>query len=143
MFRRITLNFLGYQIDSRSTFEGRSWIYGRGKFSLGADCMISPGLKVYTTPGTEVHIGRNCYIGHEVMVLTLSHRVGGSERRAGKATESSVIIEDGVWIGARTLLLPGVRVGKGAIIAAGSVVLDDVEPNKLYAGVPAKNKKTL
>ena len=143
MFRRITLNFLGYQIDSRSTFEGRSWIDGRGKFSLGADCMISPGLKVYTTPGTEVHIGRNCYIGHEVMGLTLSHHVGDSERRAGKTIESSVIIEDGVWIGARTLLLPGVRVGKGAIIAAGSVVLDDVEPNKLYAGVPAKNKKTL
>ena len=57
--------------------------------------------------------------------------------------QGSNIIEDGVWIGARTLLLPGVRVGKGAIIAAGSVVLDDVEPNKLYAGIPAKNKKTL
>jgi maltose O-acetyltransferase len=139
----MVLNFLGYQIDEGTTFCGRSWIYGGGKFSLGTDSWISPGLKIYTTSNTKVSIGKNCNIGYEVMVLTVSHTTGGPERRAGNTTERNVIIEDGVWIGARALLLPGVRVGKGAVIAAGSVVLNDVESNKLYAGIPAKNKKTL
>ena len=51
---------------------------------------------------------------------------------------SPIIIEDDVWIGANSTILPGVKIGKGSIVAAGSVVTTDVPENNLYGGVPAK-----
>ena len=53
-------------------------------------------------------------------------------------SKGSIIVEDDVWIGARTVILSGVRIGQGAIIAAGSVVTKDVEPYSIVAGNPAK-----
>ena len=48
------------------------------------------------------------------------------------------VIEDDVWVGARALILPGVKIGKGSVIAAGSVVAKNVEPYSIVAGNPAK-----
>ncbi len=56
--------------------------------------------------------------------------------------EQPVIIEDNVWIGYRVIILPGVRVGRNAIIGAGAVVTKDVPPYKVVGGVPAKVLKT-
>jgi len=53
------------------------------------------------------------------------------------------VIGDGAWIGARVIILPGVTVGAGAVIAAGSVVTSDCAPDSLYAGVPAQLKGPL
>jgi acetyltransferase-like isoleucine patch superfamily enzyme len=50
---------------------------------------------------------------------------------------------DGAWLGAGTIVLPGVTVAAGGVVAAGSVVTADTEPNALYAGVPAVKKKAL
>jgi maltose O-acetyltransferase len=49
-----------------------------------------------------------------------------------------VVIEDFAWISCRTVVLPGTRIGKGAVVAAGAVVTKDVEPYSIVAGVPAK-----
>jgi maltose O-acetyltransferase len=68
--------------------------------------------------------------------LTLSHDYnvpGFSDLDAGPVT-----IEDHVWIGSRAMILPGVTVGRGAVVAAGSVVTKDVAPMTVVAGVPAK-----
>ena len=56
----------------------------------------------------------------------------------GTTKEKPVIIGDGCWICARTILLPGVLIGEGCIVAAGAVVTKDVPDNSLVAGVPAK-----
>ncbi|WP_159405102.1 DapH/DapD/GlmU-related protein [Gordonia sp. YY1] len=77
------------------------------------------------------------------MVMTCSHEVGDSDRRCGSSTVSSVRIGSGCWIGARAVICPGVTIGDGCVIAAGSVVVEDCEPNSLYAGVPAKRKRSL
>jgi len=53
-----------------------------------------------------------------------------------------VHIEDNVWIGAGAVILPGVRIGRGSIVAAGAVVREDVPPGALVAGVPAKVKRS-
>ncbi len=56
-------------------------------------------------------------------------------------SKGSIVIEDDVWIGARATVLSGVRIGQGAIVAAGSVVTKDVEPYSIVAGIPAKHIK--
>jgi maltose O-acetyltransferase len=56
----------------------------------------------------------------------------------GFKDKEPVIIEDDVWIGARVIILPGVKIGKGSIVGAGAVVTKDVEPYSIVAGVPAK-----
>ena len=68
----------------------------------------------------------------------VSHEIGREELRAGNAKSGDIIIEDGSWIGIGAIILPGVTIGKGSIIAAGSVVKENVEPNSLVGGVPAK-----
>ena len=90
--------------------------------------------------GNRVQIGPHCYIGdfdHNVNVdIRLSyHRSGG--------VSSPIIIEDNVWIGAGVCILKGVRVGRNSVIAAGSVVLNDIPPNVLAAGVPCTILKNI
>jgi acetyltransferase-like isoleucine patch superfamily enzyme len=80
-------------------------------------------------------IGEHVSIPPEVMILTASHRVNDPEFRVEMRP---VVIEDHVWIGSRALILPGVTLGRGCVVAAGSVVTRDVEPLSIVAGVPAR-----
>ena len=77
-------------------------------------------------------------VGQGVMILTSSHRIGPAARRAGALFTAPVRIGPGAWIGARSVILPGVTVGAGAVVAAGSVVNKNVAPNALVSGVPAE-----
>ncbi|NTU65300.1 MAG: hypothetical protein HGB05_18340 [Chloroflexi bacterium] len=61
-----------------------------------------------------------------------------SDQRAGATFSAPVTIQDGTWLGARCIVLPGVTVGRGSVVGAGSVVTKDVPPNTLVGGVPAK-----
>ncbi|QYR20593.1 acyltransferase [Paenibacillus sp. sptzw28] len=79
----------------------------------------------------------------DVLFCTSSHDPGTKHKRAGKNNGKPIIIGDGSWIGARSIILQGVTVGEGCIIAAGSLVNKDCEPNGLYAGIPAKRIKDL
>src|SRR2546425_10813446 len=69
------------------------------------------------------------------MLCTSAHRPGTSQRRAGRFVAEPIVIGDGVWIGTRAMLLPGVTVADGCVVAAGAVVAQDCEANGLYAGV--------
>jgi acetyltransferase-like isoleucine patch superfamily enzyme len=60
------------------------------------------------------------------------------QRRHLKPSSQPVIIEDDVWIGTRAVILPGVRIGYGSVIGAGSIVTEDVPPLTVVAGAPAK-----
>jgi acetyltransferase-like isoleucine patch superfamily enzyme len=88
--------------------------------------------------GAEIFIGDRVYIGHEVMILTSSHKLGPSFHRAGIDNLLPVRIGDGAWICARATLLPGVTVGAGAVVSAGAVVNKDVPPNSIVSGSPAR-----
>jgi maltose O-acetyltransferase len=77
------------------------------------------------------------------MFCTSTHEIGSRERRGGKSISIPIKVGNGCWIGARSMILPGVTIGDGCIIAAGSVVTKDCEPNGLYAGTPAKRIKDL
>lgn len=82
-------------------------------------------------------IGDNVSISPEVMILGLSHDYNDPGWKLVDA--GPITIEDHVWIGSRAMILPGVTVGRGAVVAAGSVVTKDVPPMTVVAGVPAKS----
>lgn len=87
----------------------------------------------------EIVIGNDVLMAPEVMIFTANHRMKKDELIRNQGTDiENVFIEDDVWIGTRAIILPGVRIGKGAVIAAGAVVAKDVEPYVIVGGVPAK-----
>lgn len=91
----------------------------------------------------NVTIGANCNIGAFCRFISDSHEVGNSSRRAGKGSFPEIIIGNGTWIGAGSIILGGITVGEGCVIAAGSVVTKDVAANTMVGGVPAKRIKDL
>ena len=80
-------------------------------------------------------IGKNVNISSDVKFYTLQHDHNSSDF---KAVGAQVIVEDFVWVSVRAIILPGVTIGKGAVVAAGAVVTEDVEPYTVVGGVPAK-----
>lgn len=80
-------------------------------------------------------IGDNVSVSPEVMILGGTHNPNDPKF---DPVPGEVVIEDHVWIGTRAMILPGVTVGRGAVIAAGSVVTKDVAPLTIVGGVPAK-----
>jgi acetyltransferase-like isoleucine patch superfamily enzyme len=105
-----------------------------GHLEIGNDVFINYGTSLVSS--AHVRIGNGCLIGTHVMVMDCDfHRV---EDKAWDTTGSPVILEDRVWLGNRTMILKGVRVGHDAVVAAGSVVTSDVAPRTLVAGVPAR-----
>ena len=101
-----------------------------------------------TSIGNYTAINRNCYldgraglrignrvsISPEVFILSLTHDV---QSRKFLAVGSEVKIEDYVWIGARAMIMPGVTLGTGSVVGAGSVVTKSIPPYTIVAGVPA------
>lgn len=88
----------------------------------------------------EVLIGNNVMIGPQVMFIASNHNYSNIEipmNRQG-ATQKGIIVEDDVWIGARSIILDGVVIRKGTIVAAGSIVTKDTEPYSIIGGNPAK-----
>ena len=91
-----------------------------------------------------VHIGSNVHIGPDVTICTDTHEVDPIIRiERGASFACPIIIEDHCWIGARATILPGVRVGRSSMVAAGTVVSKDVEAGTVVGGVPAKVIKKL
>ena len=135
------LRVAGVRVGAGTTFAGPVRIVGGEVVRFGGGCFVNGGLHVDVS--APVTVGDGVAIGQDVLILTNSHRIGPHEGRAGELTAAPVTIGDGVWLGARCVILPGVTVGAGSIVAAGSVVRADVAPDTLVAGVPARPKRTL
>lgn len=86
----------------------------------------------------EIRIGNDVLIGPRVSLLTTSHPVGAKARRSGLEYALPITIEDDVWIGGNTTVLPGVRIGKASIIGAGSVVTGDIPSGVMAVGNPCR-----
>lgn len=90
----------------------------------------------------SVSIGKRCLIGADVLITdTDFHPIAMEGRRykgASAAASSPIVIEDDVFIGARSIILKGVRIGNGTVIGAGSVVTKDIPANSVAAGNPAR-----
>jgi maltose O-acetyltransferase len=126
----------GLSIGAHSRVMGEIRLSGTSELlSIGRHTLISGPLHVDL--GARVSIGDHVYVGHDVALHTVDHRVGTSERRCGERYVSPIYIGDGVWIGSGVTILPGVSVGPGAVVGAGAMVDRDVPENTMVAGVPA------
>lgn len=86
----------------------------------------------------RIEIGRNCLIGPHCYITDANHgRASEKMVKSQKMDAKQVIIEDDVWLGAGVVVLPGVTIGRSAVIGAGAVVTKDVPANSVWAGVPA------
>jgi maltose O-acetyltransferase len=142
-FRRLCLRIAGISLAPGTRVCGRGWIYGRGRLAIGRDSWLSPGVIVHTHLAAAISIGARCDIGPGVEFIVGSHNIGGAGRRAGQGTARAIQVGDGCWIGAGAKIFGGVTVGASSVIGAGAVVLHDVPPNTLVAGVPAAPKRSL
>ena len=86
----------------------------------------------------RIVIGRDCFLGPEVMIVTSLHEFGPDGDVAREPSYRDVHIGERCWLGARALVLPGVSIGAGTVVAAGAVVTRDCEPGARYVGVPAR-----
>jgi len=92
----------------------------------------------------KVEVGSNVIIGPNVNIISENHNFSERNKYINEqgVTRIGVKIEDGVWIGTRSVILDGVTVGENSIIAAGSVVNKNVPKNSIYGGIPAKFLKS-
>ena len=146
-FQRIRLRLVrlqGYNVGDEVWLIGTPRIAGRDArrhLRIGRRSAFNVG--VFLDASTDLIIGEDVALGHDVMVLTNTHELGPSTHRAGRLRAGPVHIGDGAWLGARSVVLPGVKVGAGAVVAAGAVVTADVPPDTLVAGIPALVKRAL
>lgn len=108
---------------------------------IGAHTWIGPYNNLRTAPSGRIRIGSYCLISQFCTLITHNHghaRERTIQSQGIEAAPCDVLIGDDVWLGAGTVLLPGVRIGRGAIIGAGSVVTAEVPSFEIWAGVPAR-----
>jgi len=110
---------------------------GKG-FSIGANSNLGDYCFVGAAGG--VHIGENVLIGQRVSFHSENHVFARTDLpiRAQGTTQQGIIVEDDCWLGSGVIILDGVTVHQGAVVAAGSVVTSDVPPYAVVGGVPAK-----
>jgi acetyltransferase-like isoleucine patch superfamily enzyme len=113
-------------------------ITGADKVSLGQNVSVNDGVIIQSCDGCEIEIGDQVTLSYGAKLITGGLVIGTEGVSHGVHQSKSIVIENSAWIGAGAILLPGIRVGAGAIVAAGSVVSHNVEPHTIVGGVPAK-----
>ncbi len=131
--RRFSYRVFGMKIGSGSTIHMAFSTYNPSGIEIGNDTII--GEWAVLDGRDTLKIGNHVDIATGVMIYNSEHDINDEKF---KAITSPVEIEDYVFIGPRAIILPGVRIGKGAIVAAGAVVTKDVGEFKIVGGVPAK-----
>lgn len=120
-----------FNIEHGAFFGSGKDIFIGSRSGLGLNCRVQGPL----------NIGNNVMMGPDVIIYTGNHRFDRLDVpmiQQGNTEPRAVVIEDDVWIAARAIILPGITVGKGAVVAAGAVVTKDVAPYTVVGGVPAR-----
>lgn len=114
-------------------------------FDYGTNTRFGEGTFVnhncYFMDGAQINIGKNVFIGPSCGFYTATHPLKYAERNKGLEKALPITIGDNCWFGANVTVLPGITIGNGCVIAAGSVVTSNIPDNCVIAGVPAVIKK--
>lgn len=132
-FRRFILRLGGAKIGRGATVHTGCRFFSLKNLRIGEDTII--GNNAFLDGRAPLIIGSHVDIASEVMIYNSEHDLESADF---KAREESVEIGDYVFIGPRAIILPGVKIGKGAVVAAGAVVTKDIPEFKIAGGVPAK-----
>lgn len=137
----------GARVSPHATVAG---VHFLGEVAVGRDVAIGAGTYINSGQVMSGRIGAYCSIAYNVVIGPMEHDPdswtmspvravrAGFPASVAERTRPPPIIEDEVWIGANVVVLRGVRIGKGAIIAAGAVVTRDVPAMEIWGGLPAK-----
>ena len=129
---------MGAKIGRKPIFYPGVWINTGRNLIVGDNVNFAKGVLITTDGGVE--IGDRTLLGYGVHIISSNHAIppiGEPYPVSGKVYKK-VIIERDVWVGDGCIILPGVHIGTGALVAAGSVVTHDVPDNAIVAGIPAK-----
>lgn len=96
-------------------------------------CSIGPKALLDARKG--IHLHKNVTVAYDAIIWTLHHEMNSTDFHV---VGGPVEIEEYAWICSRSIILPGVRIGKGAVVASGAIVTSDVEPYAIVGGIPAK-----
>lgn len=128
------LRLMGARIHARASLQIAVLVIGPPtRLSIGAETVVNPEVCLDARSGLT--IGRNVSISRGVFILTLGHDYNLSNF---PLKGNPVVVEDDVWIGIRAVVMPGVTLGRGSVIAANATVTRDTEPWTVYAGSPAR-----
>lgn len=142
--RRILLSWAGMKLHRPVVIFGPLTI-----MPPGAAHLVSIGSRSFLNTHTRfgarggVFIGRFAQIGANVSFETVSHEIDFESGKARPDQVAPIVVEDHVWIGSGAIILGGVTIGRGSIVAAGAVVTRDVPPLTVVGGVPAKALRTV
>lgn len=131
--RKVYLRLFGLKVGNGSCIHRHCKFFHVGKFILGDNSVINFGCYLDNRRG--ITIGSNVGIAHGTKIYTLGHNISSPKFETKGAP---VVIEDNVFIFSNAMVMPGVRIGNGAIVLPGSVVTKDVPPRKIVGGNPAK-----
>ena len=124
--------------------SGRIWLYRRMGVRIGKGCYVGFHVELDTNHPEQIEIGDGVTISHRCIIA--SHMATDAEtplRSLYPGRAAPVRIEDGAWLCVGAIVLPGVTIGRNALVAAGAVVNRDVPAGTLVAGVPARVVKRL
>jgi len=139
IFFKITLlRIMGAKVGKGVVIYPGVWVAPGRNLILGNQVDLAKDVLITTSGGVE--IGDRTLIGYRTQIISSNHTIpplGEPFPISGDKHEKIVIGED-VWIGANCIITAGVTIGKGAVVAGGSVVTKDVPENAIFGGVPAK-----
>lgn len=133
LVRKFCYRLVGIKIGKGSAIHTGARFFSPHNIVIGDDSIV--GSDVFLDGRASLKIGSHVDIASEVMIYNSEHDINDPEFRA---IESPVEIGDYVFVGPRAIILPGIKIGNGAIIAAGAVVTKDVGFGKVVGGIPAK-----
>lgn len=131
--RRFFYRFAGMHIGRGATLHMRVRTYAPNQIFIGEDSII--GERVVLDGRGELEVGEHVDVATGAMIFTSQHDISSADFHAVTA---KTILDDYVFVGPNAVILPGVRVGRGAVVAAGAVVTKPVPELAVVAGVPAK-----
>lgn len=126
------LKLFGAKIAAGVRIQGGAEVWQPWKLTIGEDSWIDGGVKLYSVD--DIVIGSNAVISEGAFICTASHDFTSP---IFELVTKPIVIGDSAWITSRAIVLPGVTIGEGAVVAAGSVVTKDIEPWTVVGGNPA------
>lgn len=132
-WRCFLLRAFGAKIGRGVRIQGAAKIWQPWKLTIGDNSWVDGGVSLYSVD--EIAIGSNAVVSEGAFICTASHDI---ESVTFDLTTAPVTIGDMAWVCARAIVLPGVTIGEGAVVAAGAVAAKDVAPLAIVAGNPAK-----